>query len=348
MNISHSKPTITQEDIATVVEVLNSGQIADGEKIPEFEKQMAGFLGLEGGVATNSGTSAIHLALIALDIKKDDEVIIPSYVCTSLLHSIYHSGATPIIVDINRNDYNISALEVKRVISNKTKAIIVPHMFGMSADLNELLEFEIPIIEDLAHTIGANYNDKKVGSLGQLCICSFYATKMMATGEGGMVLSNSDDFLGKIKDLREYDNKNEFKIRYNYKMSDLHAALGITQLSKLSSFISRRKEIADFYNKVFSNIDVELPISFDNREHIYYRYVIKIKKELNDTINILKQRNIYCSSPVFKPLHRYLKLDSSKFPITEEVFSKALSIPIYPSLSDSDIEIIADEVGKVL
>jgi len=346
--ITHSKPSIEQDDIRAISEVLNSGQIAQGSMVDKFEREMSRFIGVREGVATNSGTSALHLALLALDIKEGDEVIIPSYVCTALLNAINYVHAKPVITDINTEDFNISASDIEKKIGEKTKAIIVPHMFGLAADIDELLNFGVPIIEDCAHSIGAAYKGKMVGSFGVISMFSFYATKMLATGEGGMAVSNSDGLLEKMRDLREYDFKSDYKVRYNYKMTDVQAALGLTQLSKLPTFIDKRKLISKYYSEEFSNLEVTLPTSKKHKEHIFYRYVIRINKDIKKCFDEFKKKGIICDSPVHKPLHVYLGLSKKDFINTEEIMNSAISIPIYPALTESEMNYVSSIVKEVL
>jgi perosamine synthetase len=339
-----------QDDIKAVSEVLDSGQIAQGPKVVEFEKELSKFIDVKGGVATNSGTSALHLALLALDIKEGDEVIIPSYVCTALLNAINYVHAKPVITDINMEDFNMSVSDIEKKIDEKTKAIIVPHMFGLAADIDEILNFGVPIIEDCAQSIGATYKGKMVGSFGVISIFSFYATKMLATGEGGMAVSNSDELLERMRDLREYDFKSNYKVRYNYKMTDMQAALGISQLSKLPTFIDKRKLIARYYSKEFSRLEVVLPTTKKYKEHIFYRYVVRTNKDtdIKKCFDGFKKKNVICDSPVYKPLHVYLGLSKKDFINTEEIMNSAISIPIYPSLTENEMNYVSSIVKEVL
>jgi len=285
------------------------------------------------------------LALLALNIKEKDEVIIPSFVCSAVLNAVNFTGATPVIVDIEPLTYNISVDAVRRAITKKTKAIIVPHMFGCPAELDKLSEGDIPIIEDCAQAVGATYKGQQAGSLGFLSVFSFYATKVMACGEGGMALSDSEDMISKIKDLREYDNKDNYLLRYNYKMTDIQASLGLSQLSSLERFITRRKEIASRYFQEFKNCDFSLPIWKEGKEHIYYRFVIKTNDDVSDYLEKFQQKGVMCRRPVYKPLHIYLNLPG--FPQATEAWQKAISIPLYPSLTEEEIEKIIGAVKEI-
>src|SRR5262245_59537050 len=210
-SISHSQPTIDEKDLAAVRDVLKSGHLAQGSKVREFEKTVARRVRVKDAVAVNSGTSALHLVLLALGVTPKDEVIIPSFVCTALLNAVLYVGAKPIIVDVDKNSFNICPQEVKRKMTARTKAVIAAHMFGYPADMKSLLRLGVPVVEDCAQTIGGDCQGKPVGSWGKASICSFYATKMLTSTEGGMVLSNDTKLLAAVKDLREYDNVQKYK-----------------------------------------------------------------------------------------------------------------------------------------
>ena len=330
--IPHSRPTLGSNEAGAVYALIKSGNLAQGEKVREFEKQFARFQKTKWSAATSSGTAALHLALRALKIKNNDEVIIPSYVCTALLNAVHYVGARAKIVDVDDDDFNISVRGVKKNISRRTKAIIVPHIFGQPADLSPLMALGIPLIEDCAHSLGATYQRRQAGSFGALSIYSFYATKMMTTGEGGMVTSNHQRLINQIKDWRDYDHKPSYQVRFNYKMTDLQAAMGIVQLSRLPSWIKRRKEIAARYQKNLRQCDFDLPVRKSDRSHVFYRFVIKVKKNKAQLMKALKRKGIDCAEPIYKPLHQYLNLKG--YPVTDRLVQEAVSIPIYPSLID--------------
>ncbi len=355
--IFHSKPTLTKEDSSAVSKVINSGYISQGETVARFESELAKYIGVKGGAAVSSGTAAIHLSLIALGVKEGDYVAMPTYVCPALLNAINYVGANPLLIDINPDSYNISPVDLKKKLTKKTRAVIVPHIFGLPADIKDILSIGIPVIEDCAQSVGAAYNGKKVGSFGHCAIFSFYATKVMTTGEGGMVVSDSDKILEKIRDLREYDHKPNYIVRYNYKMTDLQAAIGISQLKRLDSFISRRRNIASSYTKRFSKIGISTPSVYPERGHIFFRYVIKKSgqcsvlsgQKLEDDLRFFEANGVKCMRPIFKPIHRYLTPPPSApsqggdkwgggFPETDRAWNELISIPIYPSLGDSEVK----------
>ena len=347
--ITHSRPTLDAQDARAVAQVVRSGWPAQGAGVEAFERKMASFTGVRGGVAVNSGTTALEVALLALGVKRGDEVILPSYVCAAPWLAVRRTGATPRIVDIERDSYAIDPVQAKKALSKRTRAIIVPHLFGLPADLTRLQALHVPLIEDCAQTLGATERGRRVGSVGAAAICSFYATKLHCTGEGGMLLSRKAVILERGRVLREYDEEPLLvPCAFNRKMTDLQAALGLSQLRRLRRFLQRRKAIAEMYRKALANADVGLPAVPKGRTHCFYRYVIRLQagrhSVLEKVMARLDRRGVHCRRPVFRPLHRYLNLDLRGFPESEEAHRTALSLPIYPSMTDRMIR----RVVKVL
>jgi len=343
--ITHSKVVLDEEDLAGAVKVLRSGLLAQGKIVSSLEDRIASFIGVNHAVAVSSGTAALHLSLLSLGIGDGSEVIIPSYVCTALLNAINYVRANPVLVDIDPDTCNINIENIKKAISDRTRAIIVPHMFGLPADIDSIVSLGIPVIEDCAHSVGAKFRGRYTGSFGILSIFSFYATKMLGAGEGGMVLSNNLDLIDTMRDLRDYDEKKTYAVRYNYKLTDFQAALGESQLKKLPSFIDKRKEIARIYNTGLDGVGARVPTAPEVREHIYYRYVMLLENPVTFMAE-MRKRGIECRRPVFEPLHRYLKLPG--YPMTDDVWEKTVSIPIYPSLKLDEAHQILDAIKTIL
>lgn len=339
--IPHSRPTIDTEDIKAVARILESGRLVQGEQVHAFEEEMSACIGAGDAAAVSSGTAALHLALVSLGIDEGDEVIIPGYVCVALLHAIRHVRATPVIADIEEDTFNISPRDARKRLTKRTKAIIVPHMFGLPAELSEIISLGVPVIEDCAQSIGSRYQGACAGAMGALSVFSFYATKMIATGEGGMVLSGRPDLIEKIRDLRDYDEKKDDRVRYNYKMTDLQAALGRSQLGKLQRFIQRRREIAGQYDRCLPDVGIQIPVKPPGRDHVNYRYVILLDHS-DDFMARMRTVGVDCRRPVFKPLHEYLGLPG--YAVTSRIQERAVSIPIYPSLTDQDMRSIIDGI----
>ncbi len=347
MHLPHSKPDISKEDIDLVTLQVSSGMHATGSKTQEFEDKIREFIGTRYAKATSSGTTALHLALMALDVSEGDEVIIPSYVCQSLLNAVNYTRAKPVFADIDSDfenkGYNISAQTIKLVITEKTKAIIVPHMFGMPADIEEILKFGIPVIEDCAQAIGGEYKGKKLGSIGDIGVFSFYATKVISTGQGGMVVTDLKTPIINLGDLTQYDKREDYEIAYNYGLSDIQSALGISQFNKLPEFIKRRNKIADKYDKAFKDV---FKISKRTPGSFPFRYIIRLNsKQERENLQIqLNEKNIIAEKPVFKPLHQYFNLNSNQFKNTELAHDTTLSIPIYPAMTDKEVDYVIENV----
>lgn len=347
INIHHSRPTITNADIKAVSEVLKSNNISCGRMAKRFEGRFTSLLKVNSAVAVNSGTSALHLALLALGIKPHDEVILPSLVCSSVLDAVLYSGADPKIADIDLKDFNLGLEAAQKKITKKTKAIILPHLFGKPADIQGFLRLGVPLIENCAHSLGARYKGRLTGGFGSLSVFSFYATKVIATGYGGMVCARNKNLIYKIRDIIEIDERDDYRLRFNYKMSDMAASLGISQLTRLNDFISQRREIARFYNQNIKSKNILLPAD-TQRNHIYFRYVIRVKADIHRVVGSLNKKGIEVKRPVFKPLHHYLKLDKREFPVTDAVFDSAVSLPVYPSLKRSEAESIVRALKEVV
>ncbi len=355
--ITHSRPSLEKVDIEAVMQVLHSHQLTQGPYVERFERGMAAMMGVAGGVAVNSGTTALEVTLRAMGVGPGDEVIMPSYVCSAPWLATVRVGAQPRLVDIQLDSYAIDPQKAERAVTPRTRAIIVAHLFGLPADLGALEGLGIPLIEDCAQTLGAAFKGRQVGSIGKVAVCSFYATKLLCTGEGGMVLSNDEEILERARRLREYDEKPSLEpASGNQKLTDLQAALGLSQLDRFPSFLARRRAIAAIYDQAFQQPDFLPPSIPEERTHIFYRYVVRAPELrdraglLSDLLCRLEHRGVQCRRPVFRPLHAYLELDG--FPDSEESAKTALSIPIYPSLSDEEVantaRIVSEELCSAL
>jgi len=345
-SIPHSRPSLGEAEAQAAADVIRAGWIAQGEKVAEFERVLAKMTSQGEGVAVSSGTAALFLALKALGIGPGDEVICPSYVCTAPWHAVRQVGAVPVLVDIDPATYNVAPPAVRRAVTARTKAIIVPHMFGLPADVAALKVSGIPLIEDCAQTLGVSVGGAPVGSQGTLAICSFYATKMMATGEGGMVLGLEASLMARVRALREYDKRDTLESAFNYKMTDLQAAIGLSQAARFKSFLKRRRAIATRYAEAVQKAGVKPPCVRPGREHVYYRFVVRLSKPVTPVLKRAEARGITCRRPVDPPIHRYLGLTG--FSESDAAWEHAFSIPIYPALSDEEVDRIVAALPELL
>ncbi|MGA1791019.1 MAG: DegT/DnrJ/EryC1/StrS family aminotransferase [bacterium] len=350
--IRHSMPTLDGLEVSALSRTLQSHYIASGEEVAIFEKEVAAYCGVTGAVACSSGTAAIHLALLGLGIGKGMEVIIPSFSCASLYQAVAYTGAIPVLADCDSKTFLMTADRVKMKITNKTRAVILPHMFGLPADVDEMKGLGLMIIEDIAQAMGATYKGEKTGGLTEVAVTSFYATKMMTTGTGGMVLSDDQEFLAKVRDLNGVDKKQDLNIHLPYLMNDIQASMGRCQLKKLDHFIAKRKETASRLNDLLSSLPVETPACLPFREHIYFRYCIHMKKNIGPVMAFLNQKDIHVQRPIFSPLHLLNQKRSidkrGDFPGSEEAWERSISLPIYPNLHTEEIERMASCLKETL
>ncbi|HKV45483.1 MAG TPA: DegT/DnrJ/EryC1/StrS family aminotransferase [bacterium] len=341
--IAHSQPTIEPDDLTGVTRVLLSRHLAQGQEVRAFEEEVADRLALRGGIATSSGTAAMHLALLALGVGPGGEVLIPSYTCVAVLHAVHLVGATPRIVDCEPDGVNLWVEAAARQVSPTAQAIILPHMFGTVASVPAFRRLRIPVIENCAHALGASYGSIPAGSLGDVTVLSFYATKMITTGEGGMLLSRSPSLLAEARDLRDYDNRAAYRLRFNYKMTDDHAALGRSQLRKLSRFVDRRRALARIYH---AELGEAVPAYTELRDgDAFYRYVVSAP-DPEEFIRAMARRGVECKRPVYRPIHDLVPAEAC--PNASRVFQHAVSLPIYPGLSDDDARAIGTLAGQVI
>ncbi|PFL57216.1 hypothetical protein COJ27_29895 [Bacillus cereus] len=348
--IPHSRPFVSRKDLEFVSEPLLNGEWTTGKYIQEFQKEICRYIGSKFSIFVNSGTSALHLAIQSLITKKKNKVIIPSYCCAAVLEAVRLASGIPIIIDIDSDSYNLSFKETEWILlkeKEQVACIILPHMFGLPAPVNKFVNLGIPIIEDLSHAIGTNYNDEsgRTGSKSVISICSMGATKMLSSGIGGMLFTSSTRIYKQIISNLQISCPNQLNEVYPYNISDIHAALGISQLQNLDMYIKRRRQIANVYSKSLNSKSVILPQL--HRQHAYYRYIIKVPSyTLENLIYRLHKKNIYAQKPVYYPLHRYQL--NHQLLNTDKAFETALSIPIYPSLNDEEVNYIIEIVYNLL
>jgi perosamine synthetase len=331
--IPHSKPLLGAEEAQAAAEVIASGQVAEGPVTAAFEREIAARLGCAHAVAVSSGTAALHLVLAAMGIGAGDEVIVPSFVCTALFHAAAATGAAVVPADIDPRTLNLDPADARRRLSPRTRALVLPHMFGRVADPGPFLELGIPLVEDCAHALGARIARRPAGSFGHAAVTSSYATKLIATGEGGSVATASGELAAAVRDLKQYDRRPLDRARYNCKFTDLQAAVGRAQLRRLDAFIGRRREIAARYG---SALGPPLGSDGDAGEHIYFRYVVDAGVGAEALIRRAARAGIVCERPVHTPLHRLMGI--SGFPATEAIWRRSVSIPIYPALTESEVQ----------
>lgn len=350
--IWHNKPCLDEKEISAVTDVLHKGWLIAGDEVRKFENAFAKYIGSSYAIATNSGTSALHLSLLALGIGTSDEVILPTYTSSDLLNAINYVGATPILIDIEKDSCTINISDIAEKIRKRTKVMIIPHTFGFPADIPALYQYNIPIIEDCAQAIGSVLEDKMVGTFGDISIFSFFATKLLTTGQGGMVVTNNRTYYDYIRDLIDYNGCDIYKTRYNYPLTDIVASIGKVQLDKYPAFSKRRKEIANAYQKVLEAKHIfHLPTRHDEGI-VPFRFLFQCQND--EQLQKIKvqfiQKGIEVKQPIasYELLHRLLHQNQNDFLNTEKFSQTMLSLPIYPCLHDDEVTYVVRALENIL
>ena len=361
----YGKQNISADDINAVVEVLKSPYLTCGPKIKEFEKAICDYTGAKYAVAVNSATSALHIAMLALGIKEGDEVITTPITFLASANCARYVGAKVIFADIEPETANISANEIKKHITSKTRAIVPVHFAGQSCDMEGInkiaKEHNLFIVEDAAHAIGSDYKDAKIGccKYSDMTVFSFHPVKTITTCEGGCVTTNSEELYKKLCAFRAHgmhkdgDMVNDWRydmreLGYNYRMTDIQAALGISQLKRLDKFKKRRREIVDYYNKNlglphltekdFSNACFHLyPILVENRRDFYFK---AREAGLNLQVHYI---------PVhLQPYYKQFGYKEGDYPNAENYYKKCISLPLYPDLTNEDLDEIVRRIKEII
>ena len=353
-----ASPEIGEEELANVIDAISTGYISSvGKYIEQFENKFEEYIGQGYAVAVSSGTSALQLALSTLNLSKDDEVILPNFTFGGSINSIINSGATPVLADINIDNWTIDLNEIKKKITNKTKAIMPVHIYGQPSEMDEICEIakknKLLIIEDCAEAIGARYKDKIIGSHGDSSCFSFFANKTLTTGEGGMALFKKKDDAEKAKILRDHGMSKKKKywhdfLGFNYRMTNMQAAIGVAQIKKIDILLKNKKKIFEYYdNKFRDNSRIFLLPKNSWSENSYWIYTIRIKgfsetKRDKFIIN-LKNRGVDCR-PGFYPLHLmkpYKPYAKGDLKNSISVSKNSVSLPSAPNLTQQDQDFIS-------
>ena len=351
--------SIKEEIDQAIGRVVENCSFIGGEEVDSLEKEIAEFSGASCGIGVNSGTDALFLALKSLGIEKGDEVITSPFTFIATAEVIANVGAKPVFVDIKPDTFNLDPSKIKEKINEKTKAIIVVHLFGQMADMKEIMEIarenDLAVIEDAAQAIGAEYNSKKAGSLGILGCFSFFPSKNLgAYGDGGMIITQNDNLAENIRILKNHGSSKKQKylnlvLGINSRLDGLQAAILRVKLKHLDSWNKKRGENANIYNEALKGVgDIIIPKIADNRSHIYHQYTIRTSKR-NELKDYLKERNIpsmiYYPLPLhLQPAFSYLGCKEGDFPEAEKASKEVLSLPIYAELSGQDQKTIIKEL----
>jgi len=331
--------------------------LASGPKTKEFEKKFAEYVGTKYAIATTSGTTALHLGLLALGVNPKDEVILPSFSFIATANVVLFCNAKPVFCDVDPKTFNIDPKKIEKLVTKKTKAIMPVHLYGQAADMKPIMEISekhgLNIIGDACQAHGAVYNGKMVGSFGDLECFSFYPTKNMTTGEGGMVTTNNEELAELMFSIRNHGREKtkwgyeHGRIGYNYRITDIGAAIGLEQLKKLPKNVAIRQQNASYLNNHLKN--VETPYVIAEAKHAYHQYTIKSKKR-DELVQKLKKNEIGFGIYYPQPLHFYKHLKKyghKDLKNSENLSKEVLSLPVHPALSNQDLEKIVNVVNEV-
>jgi perosamine synthetase len=335
--IPHSRPDITGEDVSAVEQVIRSGMVGSGARVREFEQGIASMSGATGAVATASGTAALELALEALDLSRGAEIVIPTYVCRNVRDAVLHGGFTPIFCDVGEH-WNITPETVAPHVGARTGAIIAVHTFGIAANVEALGCFGVPLVEDACQAFGLDVNGRMAGTTGDIGVCSFHATKCLCTGEGGAVIASRPRLLQRIRDLAEVGAA---------KMSDLQAALGLSQLERYPTMLDRRTELADTYFQVLSPLGSALPLGVRGIS-IFFRFPLVLRPFDFDALRaVFELEGVHVRRGVDELLHRQALRPDAEFPVATDLFNRTLSIPLHPSLTPDETSRLLESVLRL-
>jgi perosamine synthetase len=344
MSIVSCKPTITRKDLEGVLDCLISDSLTGGETVKNFESRVADLTGVKYSIAVNSLVSAYHLSFRALGITAGDEVIMPSYFDTAPLGALSMTGASPVFADTEDGSLAPSTEQYRSRLTGKTKAIIIGHTMGFNINIEPMKELNVPIIEDISHSIGSEFNEKPMSHFSALTVCSFAPSMMITTGNGGMVLTANSRFYSIMKELRA-GSETAVEAPYDYVMTDFQGAMGIAQLANLSNFIRRRRDIAKIYFEALKHTTHRTLYAF-SESFAYQSFPILFDSPVDKVYKYWKKCGIEVERPVGKPLHSYLNFKAMDYPNSERLSKKLFSIPIYPTLTKKEIEKISRSLAN--
>ena len=370
-----AKPYLTETEAQAAYDTILTGWVTQGPKVQEFEKKFADYVGTKYAVALSNCTTALHLAMIVAGIKEGDEVICPSMSYIATANSIRYVGAKPVFAEVNTDTYNIDAAHVEKLINSKTKAVLIVHQIGMPADIDTFAKlcnkYGLKLIEDAACAAGSSYKGKKIGAHSDIVCFSFHPRKVITTGDGGMITTNNEKYYERLKLLRQHAMSVNDRVRhtsskiifedhievgYNYRMTDIQAAVGIKQLEKLDWIISERRKIAMHYHEAFKNIDcIRLPLEKDDYFSNYQSYSIYLKDNCpvtrNDLMQKLLDKGIASRRGIMTAHRETAYVDYCKgliLPISEDACDRSILIPIYIPMQQEEIDKVIITLREIL
>jgi dTDP-4-amino-4,6-dideoxygalactose transaminase len=352
-----SVPDLRPEDYQAVLDVLKSGSLTQGPRIEALESSFAEICGVEHAVAVSSGTAALYLALKAHGIGPEDEVITSPFSFIATANCILWAGAVPVFVDILDDTFNLDPAKIEPAITENTRAVLVVHLYGQPCEMDAIRSIverhNLVLIEDACQAVGATFSGQPVGSFGTGCF-SLYATKNIMTGEGGVITTDDADIAQLCRQMRNHGagSGGDFEtLGYNFRMSDIHAALGVEQSKRISGLTKARREHAAFFNEHLHSVTT--PVVRAGCEHVWHQYIVKLRPDQNrdETMDFLLQSGIQTRIYYEVPLHRYAHIagdaQAKPLPIAERVAGEVLSLPVHPLLTERDLEWIVEKVNQI-
>jgi dTDP-4-amino-4,6-dideoxygalactose transaminase len=361
-----AKPYISDQTIKEVVKVFNSGNLVQGEYVKKFENALRDYLNVKNAIVVSSGTAALHLALLALKVKKMDEVIIPALTFPATANVVILAGAKPIFIDITPSDFCIDTHKIEEKITKKTKVIVPVHEFGQPAKMDDIINiskrYKLKIIEDAACALGAEFKNKKVGTFGEFGCFSFHPRKIITTGEGGLIVTNDNKLAKKVKALRNHGisykgGKVDFiAAGLNYRMTEFQAVLGIKQLEEIENFITQRIETANTYNDKLKKFNcIKIPHVYQDRKMVYQTYHLLLGEDVNreELVDFLKAKGVETNIgsqalPCLTYYKKKYKLKKEKFSNSVMVYGKGVALPIGKHLGNDDIQLVIKHLKSYL
>lgn len=353
-----SRPYVGDAEKQAVLEVLESGMLVQGPRVAALEEAFAAVCGVRYAVAVSSGTAALHIALLAHGIGPGDEVITTPFTFIASVNCILYVGARPVFVDIEEDTFNINPALIEEAITPRTRAILPVHLYGYPCDMGAILDIarrhNLIVIEDAAQAIGATYNGKPVGSFGTGCF-SLYATKNIMSGEGGMITTDNEDLAQRCRMLRNHGMQRRYYhdiLGYNFRMSDLHAAIGLAQIARLEEFTAKRRANAAYLTRHIRSVIT--PQVRPGYGHVWHQYTVRLdgRRDRDAAVQRLNEAGI--GTGIFYPLPAYRQahlvergLGTVSLPVVERVTREVISLPVHPQLSQADLDRIVDEVNKL-
>ena len=342
--IPHSRPEVSAKAISAVVDALQHAHLSQGAEVASLEARLSDMFDGANAVAVSSGTSALYLALVALNVDAGSKVIIPSYACNALYAAVCHTGATPVCADIASDSVCIDADTVAPLIDDAVRAVIVPHAFGFAADVDAISELGIPVIEDCAQAIGGRYADGSLlGSKGNIAVLSFYGTKLVPAGEGGACITRDAGMAAMMRRLRNCDEQEPDPRAFNFKMPDLNAALAREQLAELPSATARRTDIARRFDA--SCAARAFSARSQQAQAVFFRYLVDAGSDVTAFLERSEEAGVACRRPIWKPIHETI---GGSCPETNKRTTSLVSVPIYPGLTDDEITVICTVMEDLL